>query len=130
MMRTYSTAPRAAQSPATFAFPAAAIAAALLLLLWPAPARAETPEEPAAETSGQISWVDSESGTFGLESGESEMEFAVGPTTVITRDRQPIELESVQPGDWVVSCSYKLSGEKLLCLRLEIQTPSGEEGLE
>jgi len=87
-------------------------------------------EAPDSETSGQISWVDPASGTFGLDTGESEMEFTIGPATVITRDRKPIPLENVQPGDWVVSCSYKLNGEKLLCLRLEIQTPSGEEGLE
>jgi hypothetical protein len=74
--------------------------------------------------------VDPEAGAFGLDTGEREMEFLVGSDTVITRDRQPISLDHVQPGDWVVSCAYRLEADKLRCLRLEIQTPSGEEGLE
>ncbi len=87
-------------------------------------------EEAPAEASGQISWVDPQAGSFGLDTGEEEMEFAAGPGTAISRDGKPIPLEDVQPGDWVVSCTWRMSGEKRVCVRMEIQTPAEEEGLE
>ena len=110
------------------------IALALLTAAWiglaffyPLPALSE---ETPTEVSGQVSWVDPQAGAFGLSVNEEEMEFTVTPETVITRDAKTIALEDVQPGEWAAACSYRLSGEKHLCLRLEIQTPSGEEGFE
>jgi len=111
----------------------AALLGALVTLLLPAVLRAQSQapaEDPPSEASGQISWVDPQAGAFGIETEEEELEFTVGPDTAIQRDGKAISLEQVQPGDWAVSCLWRLSGEKRLCLRLEIQTPPEEEGLE
>lgn len=101
---------------------------AALGFLGPLPARSS--EEPPAETSGLISWVDPQAGSFGLDTGEEELEFVIGPETVVTRDGRSVTLEEVQPGDWAAACTWRPSVEKRLCLRLEIQTPPEEEGLE
>lgn len=118
------------------AMPSASLLLLTLLLFPAAPAAAEPPAdeppagEPGAEASGQISWVDPQAGAFGLETDGEEMELRVGAGTVITRDGRPATLEDVQPGDWAVACTWRMEEGRRVCLRLEIQTPPEEEGLE
>ncbi len=87
-------------------------------------------QESDLETTGHITWVDPQAEEFGIDSDGEELDFVIDDETVILRDHEPATLEDVQPNEWVVSCVYRLSGGQRLCIRLEIETPPEEEGLE
>ena len=82
------------------------------------------------EVTGHITWVDPDAEEFGIDSDGEELDFVVDADTVILRDHQLATLEDVQPNEWVVSCVSRVSGSRRLCIRLEIETPPEEEGLE
>jgi hypothetical protein len=87
-------------------------------------------QENDPEVTGYITWVDPDAEEFGIDTGGEELDFVVDDRTVILRDHLPATLEDVQPNDWVVSCVYRIHGSQRFCLRLEIETPPEEEGLE
>ncbi|MCZ6777500.1 MAG: hypothetical protein V3U86_01355 [Acidobacteriota bacterium] len=89
-----------------------------------------TPAHADPEITGHITWVDPDAEEFGIDSDGEELNFVVDDDTVILRDHQPATLEDVQPNEWVVSCVYRISNSRRLCIRLEIETPPEEEGLE